>query len=444
MKYKKADLLFTIDLLEQANRDISKRAIQKTESVENTLIECQNAAIEIGTYLENLGTAMRPIVKLLEDYCENVYQQSIHFQDVSLGTQVSENIRSQLREIRRSIQCEPILDRKEVAFLPYKASMWDSLESVWAAAKKDSAWDAYVIPIPYYEKNPDGSLGEMTYEGDRYPQYVPIVDWREYKLEERRPDIIFIHNPYDNSNFVSSVHPRFYAGELKKYTELLVYIPYFIGIEGNVAEHFCLAPGVLHADRVIVESEKVKRIYIKAIGKAERENHCKGAFGNLKKKILALGSPKLDKVNSLNPADMEVPAEWERLIKGRDGKRKKVILYNTTVQALLDNGSTVLEKIEKVIDWFKKEEDAILLWRPHPLVISALKSMRPQMYHKYISIVKQYQSEGWGIYDNSTDLQRAISASDAYYGDRSSVVELYKETGKPILIQAYEDIQNGM
>lgn len=443
MKYKKADLLFTIDLLEQANRDISKHAIQKTESVENTLMECQNAAIEIGTYLESLGTAMRPVVKLLEDYCENVYQQSMHFQDVSLGTQVSENIRCQLREIRRIIQCEPILDRKEVAFLPYKASMWDSLESVWAAARKDSAWDAYVIPIPYYEKNPDGSLGEMIYEGDRYPQYVPIVDWREYKLEERRPDIIFIHNPYDNSNFVSSVHPRFYAGELKKYTELLVYIPYFIGIEGKVAEHFCLAPGVLHADRVIVESEKVKRTYIRAIGKAESENHCKGAFGNLKKKILALGSPKLDKINSLNPADVEVPDEWERLIKGRDGKRKKVILYNTTVQALLDNGSMVLKKIEKVIDWFKKEESAILLWRPHPLVISTLKSMRPQMYYKYMSIVKQYRKEGWGIYDDSVNLQRAILISDAYYGDRSSVTELYRETGKPILIQIYEDDKNG-
>lgn len=440
MKYKKADLLFTIDLLEQANRDICKRAIQKTESVENTLIECQNAAIEIGTYLESLGTAMRPIVKLLEDYCENVYQQSIHFQDVSLGTQVSENIRSQLREIRRSIQCEPILDRKEVAFLPYKASMWDSLESVWAAAQKDSSWDVHVVPIPYYEKNTDGSLGEMIYEGNEYPQYIPIVDWQEYNLEERRPDIIFIHNPYDDSNYVSSVHPCFYAAKLKKYTKMLVYIPYFVGMEGNVAEHFCLAPGVLYADRVIVESENVKKIYVRAIEKAESESHCKGVFGNLKKKILALGSPKLDKVNSLNPADAEVPVEWEQMINGTDGKRKKVIFYNTTVQALLDHGSAVLEKIEKVIDWFGKEEDAILLWRPHPLAISALKSMRPQIYHKYISIVKQYQSEGRGIYDDSTDLQRAVSISDAYYGDRSSVAELYKETGKPILIQAYEDV----
>ena len=42
----------------------------------------------------------------------------------------------------------------EAIFLPYKASMWDSLESVWKAADADPECDAYVIPIPYYDKNP--------------------------------------------------------------------------------------------------------------------------------------------------------------------------------------------------------------------------------------------------------------------------------------------------
>ena len=33
------------------------------------------------------------------------------------------------------------------------------------------------------------------------------------------------------------------------------------------------------------------------------------------------------------------------------------------------------------------------------------------------------------------ELDRAIALSDAYYGDPSSVVHLYKQTGKPIMIQ---------
>ena len=43
-------------------------------------------------------------------------------------------------------------DKKEVVFLPYKASMWDSLESVWMAAKEDEDYIARVMPIPYFDK----------------------------------------------------------------------------------------------------------------------------------------------------------------------------------------------------------------------------------------------------------------------------------------------------
>ena len=46
---------------------------------------------------------------------------------------------------------------KVAVFLPYKASMWDSLESVWRAADADSEWTSLVMPIPYFTKNKDGS-----------------------------------------------------------------------------------------------------------------------------------------------------------------------------------------------------------------------------------------------------------------------------------------------
>lgn len=439
MKYKKKDILYTIDILVRTNQSLANCKTHEAESIENTLIECQNAAIQVGTYLETLGETTKPIVTLLEDYCENIYQQSIHLNNVSIYRNLSEEIHSQLGKIRESIKNELTLDRKEVVFLPYKASMWDSLESVWMAATEEGDWDVYVIPVPYYEKNPDGSLGALIYEGMEYPEYVPVMDWREYKIEEHRPDIIFIHNPYDDCNFVTSIHPVFYSRELKKYTDLLVYIPYFIGIDGKVAEHLCTTPGVLNADKVIVESEDVKKVYIKAIKRFERENGCKGIFGKLEKKILALGSPKQDRICNLNIEKIDVPQEWNKLIYDENAIKRKVIFYNTAVTTLLNNSNVVLEKIEKVLEWFKHEKKVVLLWRPHPLVVSTIKSMRPRLYHKYVSIVNRYKNEGWGIYDDTADLERAILISDAYYGDSSSVMELYKETGKPILIQTYEE-----
>ena len=61
--------------------------------------------------------------------------------------------------------------------------------------------------------------------------------------------------------------------------------------------------------------------------------------------------------------------------------------------------------------------------------------MRPALLEKYLEIRNCYIDEGWGIYDDTAELERAIALSDAYYGDKSSVVQLFQQTGKPIMIQ---------
>ena len=64
--------------------------------------------------------------------------------------------------------------------------------------------------------------------------------------------------------------------------------------------------------------------------------------------------------------------------------------------------------------------------------------MRPEVLKEYEELKKQYIKAGWGIYDDTSDLDRAIICSDIYYGDQSSVMELYRITGKPILYQEME------
>ena len=92
--------------------------------------------------------------------------------------------------------------------------------------------------------------------------------------------------------------------------------------------------------------------------------------------------------------------------------------------------------MKQVFGVFKENQDKVaLLWRPHPLIQATVSSMRPQLWKAYEKIVEQYRSEGWGIYDDSADMDRAVVLSDAYYGDRSSVVYLYQKTGKPVMIQ---------
>ncbi|MBR4026829.1 MAG: CDP-glycerol glycerophosphotransferase family protein [Lachnospiraceae bacterium] len=333
--------------------------------------------------------------------------------------------------------------KREVVFLPYKASMWDSLESVWKATEEDPDCNAYVIPIPYYEKNPDGSFKEMQYEGELYPAYVPITHYETYDFEERKPDMIFIHNPYDEYNLVTSVHPFFYSKHLKQFTENLIYIPYFIRDEISIEDteevermaHFCTVPAVFHADKVIVQSEEMKQIYIKVL--MEQTNRKNQQYWE--QKILGLGSPKIDKLRNTRVEDLQIPKEWEKLIIKSDGSRKKVVLYNThLILVMLPYGKKYLLLLKETLDMFKRYTDIVLLWRPHPLTISTIKSMNPNLLEDYMKIVEEYKKQQWGIYDESSDLNRAITISDAYFGSIGSVWSLYKYTRKPMLIQDYD------
>jgi len=183
----------------------------------------------------------------------------------------------------------------------------------------------------------------------------------------------------------------------------------------------------------------MRQIYINEFIKAAAENGLSGPFTNRKiqeEKFLGLGSPKLDKISNSNKNNISIPEEWLSIIQKPDGTYKKIVFYNTTIAAFLSHKEVMLEKISDSLAFFHKErEEVALLWRPHPLMESTVKSMSPDLWIKYQSIVEQYKQENWGIYDDTSDLNRAILLSDCYYGDHSSVVQLYQETGKPIMIQ---------
>ena len=137
--------------------------------------------------------------------------------------------------------------------------------------------------------------------------------------------------------------------------------------------------------------------------------------------------------------ELEVPENWLKIIQKPDGSWKKIIFYNTSVGGLLNYNEKMLAKIKYVFNVFEENKEEIaLLWRPHPLIKATIESMRPQLWREYDQIVKRYQEQGWGIYDDTADLNRAIEISDAYYGDGSSVVQLYQKTGKRILIQCID------
>ena len=331
-------------------------------------------------------------------------------------------------------------ERKEVVFLPYKASTWNALESVWKAAKEDPECDVYVIPIPYYDKNWDGTTKEMHYEGDAFPDYVPVTGYDQFDFEGHHPDVIYFQFPHDRYHYVVSVDSFFYAEKLINYTDQLIYIPYFVVDEIESwneralenAKAFINVPGVFYADKVIVQSENMRQVYIDTLTEFAGED-TKTIW---EEKILGPCAPMKDQVAADKKESLPIPAEWQEMIRKSDGSAKKVILYHNSVSTLLQYQEQMIEKLEDTFRIFKeKQEEVVLLWRPNRLIQVSISRLYPQLWEQYQEIVCRFREENWGIYDEMADPGLAVAVCDAYYGDADYEMNLCRREGKPVMWQ---------
>ncbi len=155
--------------------------------------------------------------------------------------------------------------------------------------------------------------------------------------------------------------------------------------------------------------------------------------------IRGTGSPRAEKVSSFKKEDFDIPQDWLPFIQRPDGSRKKIILYGNSVYTYLNSGISIIEKIHDSFQVFKENaEDVALIWRPHPEIRDVLAFLRPEMLEGYDALVKEFVDEKIGILDEDDDFTRSVVLSDAFYGDDSALITIYKATGKPIMIENVE------
>lgn len=432
-------------LLEGMQDSLEKLFFEKegsdSEVILALLAKCQETAIALGTYIESVKGEGTETVGRLETYCEEVYRiyETVTIHEGGVAWEDNKTMGTLAEEIADSVKREIDL-RQEMVFLPCRASEWDALESVWRAAKEDPDCIVFVIPIPWFSKKSDGSFGEMHYEAELFPSYVPLTDYRTFDYEGHYPDVIYIQNPYDAYNLSMSVHPFFYSENMKKYTERLVYLPPFTVKEimpedqraiENI-KYCCIVPGVVHADRIIVQSERMRQIYIQiltdAAGKETREIW--------EEKILGLGSPKTDQKNKQDIEEMDLPKEWLIKMKNPDGGLKKVVLYGTSAAVLMEYQEMALEKMKRVFAAFReKQEEMLLLWMPEHISETGMTEREPALWEAYQKLMRQYAKEDTGILDCSGDAERAAAVCSAYYGDGGYAAQLCIRKGVPVMLQ---------
>ncbi len=304
--------------------------------------------------------------------------------------------------------------RKLIVFLPYKASMWDSLESIWMAAEQDREHcRTMVVVIPYADLAPDGTPARWHYEADQFPKYVPVIHYESVDLGALHPDAVFVHNPYDNYNNVTSVDARYYSGNLRKQTDCLIYVPYYV-TSGGMGEFQRSMASYDNFDYIIAQAEAGMTYYAE----------------HVRQKLLPLGSPKLDKVVRLAENPPAPPESWRKKLAGRT-----TYFYNTSLSGFLQDTDRFLQKMRYVFETFRGRRDACLIWRPHPLLESTVRSMRPGYLAAYEALRDMFVREDIGIYDTTPEIEPTIALSDVYLGDSgTSVTALFGAAGKPLFL----------
>ena len=372
------------------------------------LADCQQTMIDIGNILEK-ELQDDDLIHKIEKYCEAVFVANNDLNDFTMSEAIK--LFGVIYDMVSNISVEYL-----IVFLPYKASMWDSMESIYYEAVKCDKCNCKVVPIPYYDKTENGELCEFHYEGESFAKRIPIVKWDEYDIKAEQPDVVFIHNPYDAINSVTSIHPDYYSDELKKYVGMLVYSPYFISGTYKDEKAFAnkvISPVMAYADRIVVQSKKQYELY--------------EYMGIPKSHLWLCGSPKIDAYVNLSKEDITIPEFWKNKIKD-----KKVVVLNSSIGSLLKDTERYFYDLNRIVNVILDNKDIALIWRPHPLLKATIVSLRKEYFESFNLIIDKIIDNG-GIIDDNEDNRICASVSDAMISDMSSWARQYIVTGKPIL-----------
>ncbi len=272
-----------------------------------------------------------------------------------------------------------------IGFLPYKRSMWNSMESVYQECLKTDA-AACILPLPYYLM-PDK---EVVCERELFPEALDIS-----LLGKISFDYLVIHYPYDGNNRVTSMLPEYYTAELRNYGKV-IFIPYSC----TTGIFTRLHAGLANIDYAFLRSETECNNFI-------REWQTRGV--DFSGRVFGFGSPKMDSIkkcshgsatlviNSLAPylyAPFVRIDAYRRVITNEIGRGRKVI------------------------------------FRPHPLLRQTIKSMRPDTEEAYNEFVEWCKAQENVTFDESEDLENALEQADYLVSDPSSVLEMWMSTGR--------------
>jgi phosphorylcholine metabolism protein LicD len=479
-----------------------QRLLEEFESnPEERLAACQQLAIDFGTLIEQVKgedrECTKAVVSELEKFCETIYQC---FQDierigtssngnnsrgsVSIGQVYGKLLSESLNKVCNAVETY-IIQRKEILFLPIGYREWRGFETVYkdyfnvqskVVSKeteiKDvvnnciSEYDIYVVPLPLLTKDPLGQVEvseEKLREGlqiEHYPADIIYSDWQTYDVSQHCPDVIYIQNPYDTENPYLTVPPQYYASNLRKYTDKLVFIPFKDtgefgekdGTDLYNLNHYAAAPGVIYADEVIVQSENIKNHYVDALinlvkaSKDDLEISLREYYRDVWQKKIKARASQID--TGIVSVTFIATNNDEKYVENTDNRtieekalHKKRLIYCIGANELSEHKNSLIDDVNKRFEIFRKNKDRI------EITIVLYPDDRQQWLNVDQTLSKRiFDLIDTGVSERLFNILRLFPKDaddvaaeyDAYYGDSSPLVPAFITQKKPVMIANYD------
>lgn len=401
---KKKKILEILDTIKEAVYILDK-TINTRERLVNDCIDAIEFILEL---LRSEKTKPLEIIKLSNRIIDIL-------QDINNKNSI--NIVENIEFLQSKIEIE-IKTELNIVFMPYKKSMWDSLETIYESAIKDENCVVKVVPIPYYEKSEKKEHTKYMYEGEEFSKDIVVEDYNTFDLAKEEPDIIFVHNVYDDNNNITQIDESFFTKNLKYYTDMLIYVPYYIPLAKMGQNVLYTLPGIKNVDKVILAGKFAEQTAID--------------MGIPKHKILTLGTPKLDSIYKKLIA-LDKTSQWDDEIKDN-----KVALLNTGCLFFVNDTIDRYLLMECIFNIGRYIKGITVIWRPHPLTEASIKRYTPELYERYKLMCESIKNKSIYypniILDETDDYTTALNKSDILISGYGSLINSFMITEKPIVL----------
>lgn len=349
------------------------------------------------------------IQKILRNYMDDTYDEKIRIQ--------SQTIIELQRQIKNLKQ-----EKINVVFVCHRASIWNSLKTVFEECNKDEKFKVTIVTIPNKKQIPKLGLNHEEYVSEGAEEFFEDYPCRViqgynyenhtwYDLKALKPDYLFFQTPYDICR-----PPEYKSDVVSLYTKI-GYVHYgmpFMG--GMIAEESFPKSFLKNTYFHFAEFPEMQNYYINRVRENAIHKHAN---------VILTGYPKLDGVEKYQNCESQ---SWKH--PREDGLFRCMW---TPRWSTGEGNCTFFDYKDKLPNYIQNETKMELLFRPHPQAFAEFIEKGEMTKEEVAAYQEIYQKSDRMTIDTQQDYLPSFYSSDVLITDESSIMPEYFLTGKPII-----------